>query len=172
MKAKNIIQAICFISISFLTAAALSSEIGPGDIPYDHVGLTANKEKIKISQFKGKVVILTFWATWCPPCMKELPVLSGIQKKAGLDNIQIIAVNYRESKKMFQSVSEALKDNPIIITHDKRGRIGKKYGVSAIPHMVIIGADGLVLAVHLGYGEDKLPSLVREINLAIAESKK
>lgn len=72
----------------------------PGEKPYDRVGRDDEGKVVRVSDFKGRVVIVTFWATWCGPCMKELPVLSGIQKRAGTEQLQVIAVNYKESKRI------------------------------------------------------------------------
>jgi hypothetical protein len=96
--------------------------------------------------------------------MKELPVLSGIQKKAGTDELQVIAVNFKEPKRKFEKIAEALSGNPMKVTSDVKGRIGRKFGVKAIPNMFIIDRQGKVASVHVGYGEDNLPDLVGEIN--------
>ena len=141
-----------------------------GDTPYDEVGKTNAGEEIKISDHKGKVVIVTFWATWCGPCMKELPVLSAIQKSAGTDNLQVIAVNYKESRRHFKKIADALADSPMKVTSDVKGRIGRKFDVKGIPHMLIINRQGKIASVHIGYGEDSLPNLIDEINDAGRES--
>lgn len=155
---------MAFVLLFMLIAEAVSGVTGVGDIPFDAVGETHSGEEIKISSYKDKVVIVSFWATWCGACMKELPVLSAIQKKAGTDELQVIAVNYRESRRQFGKIADALADNPMVITSDARGGIGKKFGVKGIPHMLIIDRQGKVADVHVGYGEDSLPNLVEEIN--------
>ncbi len=54
-------------------------------------------EKTRLSDQHGRVVILTFWATWCGPCRQELPNLEGIQERVGKDQLVVLAVNYRDS---------------------------------------------------------------------------
>jgi thiol-disulfide isomerase/thioredoxin len=166
----NFVGRLILLGLISISPFAMA-KIDVGDTPFDNVGKTFDKSEISVSQFKGKVVILTFWATWCPPCMKELPILNTIQKKVGTEDLQVISVNYKESRKTFQQVAKVFENNKIIITHDKRGYIGKQYGVKGIPHMLIIGHDGRVKAIHIGYDEAKLPALVEEIVHAIAESK-
>ena len=112
----------------------------------------------------GKVVVVDAYATWCPPCLKELPVLERLQRHLGPDLIRVIAVNHRESKKKFRLIKEAFNDSPITLTYDKGNRIAKKYGVKAIPHLVIIGKDGKVSYQVRGYGEDSIDMLVEKIN--------
>lgn len=157
-------RSMVFILLFSIAADAICGTVGVGDVPFDVVGKTNSGEEVNISSYQGKVVIVSFWATWCGACMKELPVLSAIQKKAGTDELQVIAVNYRESRRQFGKIADALADNPMVITSDARGGIGKKFGVKGIPHMLIIDRRGRVAAVHVGYGEDSLPNLVEEIN--------
>lgn len=135
-----------------------------GDIPFDLVGKTIEGNEVRVSDFKGKVVIVSFWASWCGPCMKELPVLSGIQKSATTEKLQVISINYGEDRRMFKKIAEALAGTQMKLVSDSNQRTGKKYGVEGIPHMVIINAEGKVAAVHIGYGESQLPDLINEIN--------
>ena len=76
---------IFFLSV-FFALSANSKTLQIGDLPIDVVGKNTDGSEIKISDYKGKVVIVSFWASWCGPCRKELPVLSGIQKKLPLRN--------------------------------------------------------------------------------------
>lgn len=154
-----------------MVSPIVNAKIKVGDEIKGFLGKTNSGEKIDISNYRGKVTIISFWASWCPPCMQELPVLSGIQKKVGVESIQVIAVNLKESKKLFKGVSEALVDYDLILTHDKSGRISKRFGLKAIPFMLIVGADGRVIAKHVGYNESKLPTLVAEINQAVRDAK-
>ncbi len=135
-----------------------------GDIPHDLVGKTIDGTEVRVSDFKGKVVIVSFWASWCGPCMKELPVLSGIQKSATTEKLQVISINYGESRQMFKKIAGVLEGTAMKLVSDANQRTGRKYGVEGIPHMVIIDAEGKVAAVHIGYGESQLPALVDEIN--------
>ena len=145
-------------------ATPVFAEVSIGEHPPMKLGRNLHGDKLNVADYQGKVLIVTFWATWCGPCMKEIPVLSGIQKKVGTDRLQVVAVNYRESKKMFKSVAEALIDNPIVFSFDANKRVSKKYGVKAIPHMVIVDKHGLVVSQHIGYKEGDLPLLVAKIN--------
>jgi len=164
MKTKII---VLFASLIFSATAFAGDNVG--DTPYDKVGRGSDGKVVQVSDYKGKVVIVTFWATWCGPCMKELPVLSGIQNQAGTERLQVIAVNLKESKKRFRQIADALADFPLIVSHDAKGSFSRKYDVGGIPHMVIIGRDGLIRSIHKGYNEEKLPDLVTEINAYLAE---
>lgn len=147
------------------------SQTDSGTIPHDELGVNLSSENISVSNFKGKVVVISFWATWCEPCMKEIPILSSIQKKVGTDELQVVAINYKEKKNVFRSVSEALKDNPMIVTYDRNSKVARKYDVKAIPHMVLVDRDGEIAFTHVGYSAESLPDLIEEINTLLLRSR-
>lgn len=118
----------------------------------------------KLNEYHGKVVIVSFWASWCPPCRKEMGVLAAIQKQATRDRVVVFSVNWKESAQRFQQIRYALKNVDLTLISDEDGSIGRKYGVTAIPHMIIIGRDGRIAAIHIGYGEGEIPIIANEIN--------
>jgi thiol-disulfide isomerase/thioredoxin len=159
----NLRTAALILAMLF-SAQILAKPNAIGDVPYDLVGRTVDGKEVKVSDYKGEVVVISFWATWCKYCMKELPVLSGIQKASVAGKLQVIAINFGEEKSLFKRIAKALSGTPMVMVSDSNERTGKQYGVGGIPHMVIIGPDGKVAAVHIGYSESELPALVREIN--------
>src|SRR3954468_10491355 len=70
------------------------------------LGTTASGASAKVADYAGKVVVVSFWATWCAPCRKELPILEGLQRE-GKGNIQVIAVNI-ESHDVFAKAAKLL----------------------------------------------------------------
>jgi thiol-disulfide isomerase/thioredoxin len=134
-----------------------------GDLAPDEFGKTVKGEIPKLADYSGKVVVLSFWATWCGYCLKELPILEGIQKTG---KVQVIAVN-TESRFEFNDIARAMRTMTIKLTHDTDDKGAKAYGVNGIPHLVIIGRDGKIIDVHRGYGESSLPEIVAAINQAI-----
>lgn len=141
-----------------------------GSVPEDELGKDLQGNLIHISDYHGKVVIVSFWASWCGPCMKELPVIASVVKQVGPDHLQVIAINYRDEYEPFKYVVKVLKDYPItFMRRDPNSRTAKKYGVQGIPRMIIIGRDGKVAADHTGYGEGMIPFLVDELNTLLAQ---
>jgi thiol-disulfide isomerase/thioredoxin len=138
-----------------------------GAIPADELGKDLDGNQVRISDYHGKVVILSFWASWCGQCRKELPVLAGVVKRVGLDHLKVIAVNFQDETKPFKYVVNVLKDYPITILRDAKGKTAKTFEVQAIPRMIIIDRDGKVVADHTGYGEGSIPELVEELNAAL-----
>ena len=140
-----------------------------GSVPEDELGKDLEGHKIRISDYHGKVVILSFWASWCGPCKKELPVLAGVVTRVGPDHLQVLAINYRDQNEPFRYVVKVLKDYPITFLRDASSKTAKKFDVEGIPRMIIIGRDGKVAADHTGYGEDMIPELIDQLNALLAQ---
>lgn len=153
----------------FIANPALA--VGVGDVPPDYLGKSADKAKIYLSESNGKIRIITFWATWCPPCLKELPVLNAVQKKGGADRIQVIAVNINDRQIDFRRALRKLKDYEIDFVFDNKKSVADKYDVEGIPHMLIVDVDGRVAFQHVGYNESALTGIVEEINSLLIKNK-
>ena len=126
-------------------------------------------DKISLGVQRGKVVILTFWASWCAPCRRELPNLEKAQRILGKDKLTVLAVSFRENDAAAGGVKKLASQWQINMIDDFNGSIARHYEISAIPHLFIIGRDGKVLANHVGYGDRSLDELVADINHAFAQ---
>ena len=137
----------------------------PGDVAPAHLGTTLEGKPVLVTDYPGKAVIVSYWATWCSFCLKELDTLNNIQKAAS-DRVQVVTINI-ESNQVFRKVAKALSPFKILVLYDpdKKGR--KAYGVTGIPHMIIIGKDGRIDTVRIGYTEKDLDGIVDSINRAI-----
>jgi thioredoxin-related protein len=93
-------------------------------------------------------------------------MLEGLQR-AARDRVQVVAVNI-EDREQFRRVARTLSSLTLKITHDYDKSAHDAYGVKGIPHMVIIGRDGKVIAVHRGYSEEAIDGFLAEINEALA----
>ncbi len=154
------------VLLACLASAALAKPV-EGQLPPDLVGSDQAGKPVLLNAYHGKAVVLTFWATWCGYCKKELPVLHDIQQQAGRGQLEVIAVN-TESEQIFQSAAKALAKLDLNIINDDDGKVAKAYGVDGLPHMVIIGRDGKVIAIHRGFDERILKNVAADINLALA----
>lgn len=143
--------------------------LAAGSAPHDDLGRDIKGDAIRLSDHVGKVVIVSFWASWCEPCKKELPVLAGLAQRVGPDHMKIIAINFHDDPERFRAVVKILKDYPITMLRDANSRAAKKYDVRAIPRMIIIGRDGKVASDHTGYGEGSLPGFIEELNQLLAQ---
>jgi thiol-disulfide isomerase/thioredoxin len=164
MNSLRAFAALLLLLATFSASSGATAAPGEDDQPPDYVGTTLDGEPVLLTSHPGQAVVLSFWATWCPYCLKELPILDGIQK-AGKGKIHVIAVN-TEKRDVFRKVVRALDSLGLQLAYDPDGKARKAYGVSGIPHMVIIGRDGKIVAVYRGYSENSLPDIVAAINRA------
>ncbi len=108
--------------------------------------LNSTKKNVKLSDFKGKIVLLEFWATWCSPCVAAMPRLQLLQKKYK-DNLQIITVS-DETKKRIQLFLNTKPSN-LLFAIDTSRKISELFPHRTIPHAVLIDSDGkLIINTH------------------------
>lgn len=110
-----------------------------------------NGKPLKLADFKGKVVVLDFWATWCPPCRAEIPGLVALQKKYADQGLSVIGVSVDEGgPRVVKPFMERFAINyPVVMGNE---RVLADYGgISAIPTTFIIDREGKVVAAHQGY---------------------
>jgi peroxiredoxin len=144
---------------------------GVGDVAPDFTTKALlTRQPVTLSEQHGKLVFLTFWASWCPPCRKEMPVLEQVQRKLGKERATVLAVSFRENNE--QQIRKWARDGDLQLTllEDWNGRIARQYGVHAIPHLYIIDRQGRILHVHTGYGPNSIEHLVRDINSALRDA--
>ncbi len=117
---------------------------GPA-IDFDAVDI--NGKNIKLSEYKGKVVILDFWATWCPPCIKEIPNLKKIYAKYKGDDFEIISIALERKPKenAIKFVAEKKMDWVHVIDKEKGKEIATEYKIRYIPTMYIINKKGEII---------------------------
>jgi thiol-disulfide isomerase/thioredoxin len=147
-----------------VASAGLHPQPRSGDVPPDALGKDREGNEQTVSQHRGKVVIVTFWASWCGPCRRELPVLGQFQRAVGKDALEVIAINVKEPRRDYLGVIRANKDLGLTWVHDSSGATSARYGVNALPNMFIIDREGKVAHVHRGYSEESLPVFIRAIS--------
>jgi peroxiredoxin len=100
--------------------------------------------KVTLSSFRGKVVMVNFWATWCPPCKEEMPSMDKLNKIMVGKDFVMLAVNVEKNGRSV--VPEFLKKNPhdFTVLYDETGAVQQQYGVFKFPESFIVRKDGTV----------------------------
>jgi thiol-disulfide isomerase/thioredoxin len=150
-------------------AMPASARLEVGATPPDYLGKTPDKEEVRISGSAGQVVVVTFWASWCGPCRRELPALDALQKVAG-NRARIVAVNVKDTPQDYKAIRRQMKDSAITFTWDKDGKIAEGFAVNSYPNLYVIGRDGKIASVHVGFGESSLVEIVDDINAQLAQA--
>lgn len=125
------------------------SGIVAGELAPDFTLTNMDGEEVSLSDYRGKLVYLNFWATWCVYCDEEMPDLQALNKEN--DDLVVVAVNVREDKDLVQSyLEEGGYDFPVLL--DQEGEIAGTYLVSGMPTTYFINSEGVLL--------DRIPGMM------------
>jgi peroxiredoxin len=121
-----------------------------------------------LSQYKGQVVMVNFWATWCGPCQQEMPLLDQMYKKYKPAGFTLIGVNVdKESPAVKELLARKPVSFPVLL--DPANQVSKAYHVDEMPSSVIIDRKGQIRYIHRGYKpgdeneyQDRIRQLIRE----------
>lgn len=112
---------------------------------------------LSLAQLKGKVVLINFWASWCDPCRREMPLLESLYKRYSKLGFTLIGVNVDPNR---EAADRWLKQAPVTfpILYDTRSKVSNLYQVSGMPSTVIIDRKGTVRFLHRSYrpGDESL----------------
>lgn len=151
------------ILAAVLLVQGAAADVEVGDIPHPRLGRDQNGDRVDLREMSGKVVVVTFWATWCPPCLKELPILEKIHNSVSEDRLEVIAVNI-EDRRTYRTARRSLRDYQMRLVNDHRGILKRIYGVEGLPYMVIVGSDGRVFSIRIGYSTEQAVEVIDELN--------
>jgi len=165
MKMKHVLAGILF---SVLAVSALASSGLQGQVAPDFALKSSSGENLRLSEYRGNVVMVNFWATWCGPCRQEMPLLDELYARYQRVGFSLLGVNIDDNaSKAMTMVSELGVSFPVLF--DSRKEVSKLYEVEAMPVTVIIDREGTVRFVHYGYKPgyeekylDEIRTLLRE----------
>lgn len=148
------------IGLTFLQSEGFqrtASDTGPvgtaievGALAPDFSLTSLTGEPVRLSDFRGRPVVLNFWATWCSPCLKEMPALEQIWQQGGAGNVVVLGVDQGESIQRVQSFVEDKVDISFPILLDSDHRVGNTYLVRALPTTLFIDDSGLIHEIRIG----------------------
>jgi|TARA_B110000093_G_scaffold175247_1_gene209381 thiol-disulfide isomerase/thioredoxin len=110
-----------------------------------------NQKNVDIVDYKGKILILNFWATWCAPCKEEMPSLDNLQKNIGLNNLKIFPINIsHESLSKTESFFKELSIKNLDIYFDAQITLAKKFSLRGVPTTILFNKEGKEFARIIG----------------------
>ena len=140
---------VAFTFIFLMTTSYAASEKLSGKAPNFTLKSRSGKN-IKLSELRGEVVMLNFWASWCGPCRKEMPLLEKIHKKYKRLGFTLLGVNVEENSSAAKNYLKDVKVSfPILF--DTTNKTSKLYDVSAMPTTILIDRNGSKRFIHKGY---------------------
>lgn len=103
---------------------------------------------VALADYRGRPVVLNFWASWCVPCRREMPRLAAADRRVG-DKIAFVGINYQDQR---DDAAELARDTGVAFPSgiDSDGAVGRRYGLYGMPTTIFIDAQGEIVARHLG----------------------
>lgn len=163
MKMSPRLAAAVAAAVLALPTLALTPSAAPNFELAAMVGNTVN-----LSQYKGQVVMINFWATWCGPCRQEMPLLEQLYKKYKPMGFTMLGINVEPDS---SGATEWLKATPVTfpILFDTESKVSKLYAVSGMPSTVIVDRKGQVRFLHRGYKPGDENEYLNQIRALVRE---
>ncbi len=148
---RTLSAAIVAPAISGLALPALAS-ISPGGPAPDFTLRRGDGQNLRLTEQRGRVVMVNFWATWCAPCRQEMPHLERLHQKYRATGFVLLGVSIDDDPKAAIALAERLGVSfPILLDQDKQ--VSRRYDLRTMPSTVLVDRDGQVRHVHRGYRE-------------------
>jgi cytochrome c biogenesis protein CcmG, thiol:disulfide interchange protein DsbE len=162
--------------IALVVLLAIGLRLNPREVPSPLIGkpapafelplLAAPGKTFSQKEMLGKVWIMNVWASWCPPCLVEHPVITGLAK-----TIPVVGLNYKDAREDALPWLKRNGDPYQLSAFDAAGRIGIDYGVYGVPETYVIDRRGVIRYKHIGpvtpeIAQKKIEPLVKELNAA------
>jgi peroxiredoxin len=153
-------------TVAALTATATTLQTGA---PAPAFQLNSNAGKpLALADFRGQIVLLNFWASWCGPCRQEMPILEQLNRQYHGKGVALLGVNVEPDS---AAAVQWLKATPVTfpILFDTDSKVSKLYEVAGMPNTVIIDRKGLVRYIHRGYAAGAENDYLNQIRALIRE---
>lgn len=155
MKALSLLMAL------MLSGAVSAADVGSNAPQFALEGIknVSAGQKVSLANYKGKIVYVDFWASWCGPCQRSFPVLEALRAKYKDKGFEVVAINMDEN---LQVANDFLIKHPVSfpIARDAKGSVAEEYKVKGMPSAYIIDQKGAVLHVIEGFDEAKETVLI------------
>ncbi len=160
-----------FISINkkvifILSLCLISFSIEASTAP--DFSLPSDKDQIQLSTFKGEVVYLDFWASWCGPCRKSFPWMNAMHNKYKAQGLRIITINLDKNRKDAQKFLDRYPAE-FIVAYDPKGKSAEKYQVMGMPSSYFIDREGEIKIQHKGFRDKDRGKLEETIKLLLEQ---
>lgn len=119
----------------------------------DFVVYDENLNKVKLSDYKGKSVVVNFWASWCPPCKDEMPLFNEISSKYNQDELVVLMVNMTDGQRETIDIAKKFisdKKYKMKVLFDKDSNAAMNYNIESIPRTLFIDKDGNIIKDYSG----------------------
>ncbi len=156
------------IILAIFAASSLASSTLEGQSAPDFVLKSSAGNNLRLSEYRGDVVMINFWATWCGPCRQEMPLLDDLYGRYQRVGFTLLGVNIDDDSRRAMKMIEELGVNfPVLFDESKD--VSKLYAVEAMPVTVLVDREGTVRHVHHGYKPGYEEKYLTEIRSLLRE---
>jgi thiol-disulfide isomerase/thioredoxin len=132
--------------------------------------MTADGRPLSLQALRGKVVLVNFWATWCEPCIREMPSLQQLRDQLQADGFEVLAVNYQEGPARINSFIEKLQLS-LPVVRDTDGSVARAWGARVFPANYLVDRAGNIRHSMSGAADWTSPSLVSTIRTLLTAQR-
>lgn len=118
--------------------------------------------RISLDEFRGRVVYVDFWASWCGPCRKSFPFMEELHQNYADDGLTVIAINMDKNVEDAQRFLDEVSVT-FLIGRNAAGNVAKQFGVQAMPSSFIIDRDGVIQEIHMGFKSGDKKKIISKI---------
>ena len=171
---RHILPLILFVSLTLSVREAICLDAAPeiGKLAPEFSLADVNGKKVNLSEFKGKVILINFWATFCGPCKAEMPSLNNLFSSFKKEGFIVLAISTDDSEKPVQSF---IKDKsitfPVLMDKDQEVYFDQ-YGVLGLPTSFLIDRDGIIRDKIRGERVWDAPEMKEKIGILLSKNKK
>ena len=159
---------IILLVLAIFMGSSLASSGLTGQTAPDFVLKSATGENIRLSEYRGDVVMINFWATWCGPCRQEMPLLDELYGRYQRVGFNLLGVNIDDDpRRAMAMVNELGISFPVLFDEDKK--VSKLYEVETMPLTILLDREGTVRHVHHGYQPGYEQEYLNEIRSLLRE---
>ena len=158
----HLLRLVLVLAIALVPAAGARA-LGTGDeAPTFSLPSLDGKQKVSLAAYRGKVVWLDFWASWCSPCLTSLPELEALRQQLPPERFQIVAVNLDQDP---AKARKFLARSPVGYpsAHDPKGQLPERFGLETMPTSYLIDQKGVIRMVHEGFRKGDIETIRAEV---------
>ena len=159
---------IAFISsLIVLVTLAPAFALSPSSAP-DVTLSTAKGDVLRLADLRGRVVLVDFWASWCPPCKTSFPALDAIYREYHEQGLEVVAVNVDERRRDAEAFL-AGRPHALTVVFDPKGTSAQAFAVKGMPSSFLIDRGGVIRFAHTGYSGSSDAAYRRELRQLLSE---
>lgn len=155
---------LCIITLTACSREETAQPAMEGKVAPDFTVRDLAGKETKLSELKGKVALVNFWATWCPPCREEVPSMAILNRLMAGKPFRMLAISIDQGGKKAVETFFRQANTAIPAYLDSDGVIGKMYGITGVPETFVIDRKGVIIKKVIGPLDWSAPEVVKILN--------